>query len=119
MVMADARTPECPKCKRVAARVAQLEAIVVKLQARIEVLEAENARLRKDSSNSHKPPSSDIVKPSPPARRHGRKRRIGGQGPLERDVPPLLECGACMATVPKKGRQGCLVPWPGGRRPPR
>ena len=79
LLMADARIPECPNCKRLATRVAQLEALVLKLQARIEALEAENARLRKDSSNSHKPPSSDIVKPPPPARPGGKKRSIGGQ----------------------------------------
>jgi len=60
-------------------RIAQLEALVLKLQARIEALEAENARLRKDSSSSHKPPSSDIVKPPPSARRRSKRRRIGAQ----------------------------------------
>jgi transposase len=59
--------------------IAELEALVVKLQGRIEALEAENARLRRDSSNSHKPPSSDIVKPPPPGPRRAKKRRIGGQ----------------------------------------
>jgi len=63
--------------------VAQLKALVLKLQARIEALEAENARLRRDSSNSHKPPSSDIVKPPRP--RHGKKGKIGGQ-PVARAV---------------------------------
>jgi len=52
---------------------------VPQLQGRIEALETENARLRRDSSNSHKPPSSDIVKPRPSARAHGAKRSIGGQ----------------------------------------
>jgi transposase len=42
-------------------------------------LEAEMARLRRDSSNSHKPPSSDIVKPKPPERPSGKRRSIGGQ----------------------------------------
>ncbi len=41
-------------------------------------LEARIARLEKNSSNSHKPPSSDIVKPN--KRKAGKgKRRIGGQ----------------------------------------
>jgi transposase len=67
-----------------------LEALVLKLQARIEALEAENARLRKDSSNSHKPPSSDIVKPPPATQRHGKKRRIGGQpGHPRHERPPF------------------------------
>lgn len=50
------------------------------LRKRLEVLEAEVARLRKNSSNSSKPPSSDIVKPPKPPAPPGRgKRRIGGQ----------------------------------------
>ncbi len=36
------------------------------------------ARLEKNSSNSSKPPSSDIVNPNPPAGK-GRKRKRGGQ----------------------------------------
>ena len=36
------------------------------------------ARLEKNSSNSSKPPSSDIINPKPPAK-NGRKRKRGGQ----------------------------------------
>lgn len=50
------------------------------LRKRIEELEAEVARLKKNSSNSSKPPSSDIVKPPPPPLPDGEsKRKIGGQ----------------------------------------
>src|ERR1019366_7066682 len=49
------------------------------LLARIAELEAEVARLKKNSSNSSKPPSSDIVKPPKPPAAHGGKRKIGGQ----------------------------------------
>ncbi len=51
------------------------------LKARIAELEAEVARLKKDSSTSSKPPSSDIVKPPRLAPRKGarRKRSAGGQ----------------------------------------
>jgi transposase len=43
-------------------------------------LEAEIARLKKNSSNSSKPPSSDIVKPAQkPAKKKGKKRKRGGQ----------------------------------------
>ena len=47
---------------------------------RIKELEEENARLRKNSNNSSKPPSSDIVKPKRTARNVSRKKRKrGGQ----------------------------------------
>lgn len=59
-------------------RVATLETQVAQLLARVVMLEAELAKARKDSSNSSKPPSSDIVKPPKPKRKKG-KRRIGGQ----------------------------------------
>ncbi len=44
---------------------------------RIEQLEAQIARMRKDSSNSSKPPSSDIVKPK--LMKPKGKKKIGGQ----------------------------------------
>ncbi len=53
---------------------------MARLVERIAKLEAELARSKRDSSNSSKPPSSDIVKPpkpAPPAGESGRK--IGGQ----------------------------------------
>lgn len=58
-----------------------IEAAVAPLRARIAELEAEVARLKKDSSTSSKPPSSDIVKPPRPPATGGRrgKRRRGGQ----------------------------------------
>ena len=48
------------------------------LQQRIAELEAEVARLKKNSSNSSKPPSSDIVKPPRPPTPKG-SGKIGGQ----------------------------------------
>ncbi len=50
----------------------QLEQENVKLKERI-------AQLEKNSSNSSKPPSSDIVKPLKAIRRFGKKRKRGGQ----------------------------------------
>ena len=56
----------------------QKEQIQVLLQ-RVKDLEDEIARLKKDSSNSSKPPSSDIVKPMKLPRAVRRKRQQGGQ----------------------------------------
>jgi transposase len=65
---------------RMEERLNKLEAEVATLRKRNAELEAEVARLRKNSSNSSKPPSSDIVKPPKPPAPSGRcKRRIGGQ----------------------------------------
>lgn len=58
--------------------IAELREQIQMLHKRVEQLEEEIARLRKDSHNSSKPPSSDIVKP-PKVLRRGRKRRRGGQ----------------------------------------
>jgi transposase len=70
--------PDCPGCQVLLGRVEELSALATRLQARIEELEA---RLRQDSSNSHRPPSSD-----PPWLRpkggggKGRRRRGGQEG---------------------------------------
>lgn len=64
---------------------------IAPLQKRIAELEAEITRLKKDSRNSSKPPSSDIVKPAKavPAKRRG-KRSIGGQpGHAKRERKPF------------------------------
>jgi transposase len=64
----------------------QIQAIVneavAPLKKRIEALELENARLKRNSSNSSKPPSSDIVKPPKNAGKGSKakgKRKRGGQ----------------------------------------
>jgi hypothetical protein len=56
------------------ARIAGLEAQIVGLKTTI-------ARLQKDSRNSSKPPSSDIVKAKPEAQKnnHDKPLKIGGQ----------------------------------------
>ena len=62
------------------AQLAELLVRVAHLENRIAELEAENARARKNSSNSSKPPSSDIVKPPRPSPPKGqKKRKRGGQ----------------------------------------
>lgn len=86
--MSDAARSRCGNCKRLEARLIALEARVAELETcnaqlgtRNAELESEIARLRKNSSNSHKPPSSDVVKPKPstPPSGRGKKRRIGAQ----------------------------------------
>lgn len=62
---------QCPRC-------ADLERKFIELTARLARLEAELAKAKKNSSNSSKPPSSDIVKPPKPARKDG-KRKQGAQ----------------------------------------
>lgn len=68
----------------------QLIRMILELQQRVAKLEAEVARLRKDSSTSSKPPSSDLVKPPRPAPPAGKKRRIGGQPGHPRHERPLF-----------------------------
>src|SRR6516162_6907629 len=73
-------TPSCANCQRLQAEVDSLRAELEDLRAVVAQLQRQLAAARKDSSNSSKPPSSDIVKPpkpQPPAGRSRRKR--GGQ----------------------------------------
>lgn len=64
-------------------RIAELEAKVAELTAQV-------ARLLKNSSNSSKPPSSDIVKPPKPPAPKGGKHHIGGQpGHPRHQRPPF------------------------------
>jgi transposase len=69
----------------IAEAVAPLHTRIAVLEQRVVQLEADNARLRKNSSNSSKPPSSDITQPPSAgggggsAGSGGRKRHIGGQ----------------------------------------
>ena len=64
--------------------IARLTKQVQMLMQRIEQLEEEVARLKKDSNNSSKPPSSDIVKPKPAVRKRITKRRKRGGQPGHR-----------------------------------
>lgn len=80
--MADANSKnDCPRC-------ADLEARVASLEAHLAVLEAQLAAARKNSRNSSKPPSSDLVKPPKKQAKPGRKRKrkIGGQPGHERHL---------------------------------
>ena len=48
------------------------------LKEHIKVLEEKIARLERNSSNSSKPPSSDIINPEPKSQ-NGKKKKRGGQ----------------------------------------
>lgn len=63
----------------IAEALAPVLARVAEQDQQIAALQAEIARLKKNSSNSSKPPSSDIVKPPKDPPQGGGKRKIGGQ----------------------------------------
>jgi transposase len=69
-----AQQPGCPNCEALRQKIERLE-------AKVKALEAALAAAQKNSGNSSKPPSSDIVKPRPKSKKRGRakKRKIGGQ----------------------------------------
>lgn len=69
--------------------VQRLEARLIEQDKRIEHLENELAKYKKNSSNSSKPPSSDIVKPPRQSPGDG-KRKIGGQPGHPRHERPLF-----------------------------
>ena len=58
------------------------------LQERIAALELELAKAKKNSSNSSKPPSSDIVKPKKPPREDGEKRSAAHSRGTNRTCDP-------------------------------
>ncbi len=106
--------PSCPNCAKLQKRVAELEALVLKLQAKIEEL---TARLNQNSSNSSKPPSSDAPWRKPP-RQDSTGRKPGGQpghpGHCRVRLPPERltrvvryvpeVCEECQARLPKQAR---------------
>ncbi len=59
------------------------------------------ARLEKNSSNSSKPPSSDIINPQPPNTKK-RKRKIGGQKGHPKHTRPLFEGNEIDTTIVHK-----------------
>ena len=100
---------------RVRAENAQLHAEVAKLTEQVAKLTEQVARLSKNSSNSAKPPSSDIVKPPKPQPPKGPRRQGGQPGhpgvhrppfrPEQIDRVEQLRPSAC-----PHGHQGPLVP---------
>jgi transposase len=83
---------------------AMIEAAVAKatapLQDRIAALEAELAKAKKNSSNSSKPPSSDMVKPPKAPAKRGKKRKRGGQPGHDRHLRPAFPPEAVNDFVP-------------------
>lgn len=75
--------------------ICELSAQVETLQRRVEELERVVAGLSKNSSNSSKPPSSDITKPALKRGKKG-KRKIGGQPGHPKHERPLF-CAADIA----------------------
>ena len=96
----------------------------VALKERLETIEARLAGSRKDSSNSSKPPSSDIVKPPKPRAKKGKKRRIGGQHGHKKHeqkaIPPedvdsrheysLAECPCCAGRLRGSSKKPRIPP---------
>jgi transposase len=90
-MMSARRKNTCPNCKRLRQQVRALQAQVQALQETVRLLQGELARLRKDSSNSSKPPSSDLVKHPKPAPPPGQAQRApGGQPGHPHHQRPLL-----------------------------
>ena len=74
------------RCRQLETENAQLKAHSAQLEARLTEAQARNQQLiqalaaaKKNSRNSSKRPSSDIVKPPPKPLRKGKKRKIGAQ----------------------------------------
>jgi transposase len=61
------------------AQLAQALKTIARLEQRVRQLEGQLAQANKNSSNSSKPPSSDITKPPPQSRGPATRRKIGGQ----------------------------------------
>jgi transposase len=74
-------TSPCANCQRLQGEVDSLRVELEDLRAVVAQLQRQLAAARKDSSNSSKPPSSDIVKPLKPQPPDGQPRRKPGGQP--------------------------------------
>jgi transposase len=108
-----AEAPACPRCAELARQVEQLQELARQLQQQVRDLQA---RLDQNSSNSHKPPSSDPPwAGKKPAGKKPTGRRPGGQighaGHHRRRLPPQRvdrvvdhlprHCRHCRAALPR------------------
>lgn len=115
-VMATQSEHECQNCKRLEAIVARQEVQIARLEALVAELLERIATLEKNSSNSHKPPSSDIGKPKRDKPKGGSKRSRGAQPghkrldrtPFSQDEIDVTVSHTLDAGCPKCG--GALVP---------
>ena len=120
----DAPSPACPNCAKLAARVAELEALVATLLPLQQLLEAAHKRIKaleerlgQNSRNSHKPPSTDTRQgprpnPKPPSGRNP-GGQLGHEGKNRGLLPPdqidhfvayiPKTCENCHAPLPKPG----------------
>jgi transposase len=94
----DEQPIECPNCAKLLHRLEVLERRLAQTMGKLRDAEARIAKLQeqlagaeKDSSNSSKPPSSDITKPPP--KPSLRKRRLGGQKGHAPQQRPRFEPG--------------------------
>jgi transposase len=115
--------PECPGCRALQARLAQLEAQVVLLQSQLAKLEA---RLNQNSQNSSRPPSADPPsapqrppKPTPSGRKPGAQPGHPGK---TRFLKPIEQCHEVVSFIPEACAR-CFAPLPqapsGSALPPR
>src|SRR5690242_13003070 len=91
MIMTQPARKPCPGCLRLRQQLSALQAEISALRAEVRRLHEQLAAAHKDSSNSSKPPSSDLVKPTrPPADEDSCPRTAGGQpGHPKHERPPF------------------------------
>jgi transposase len=83
---------DCPGCAALKELVEQIRAELARLSAELAATKAELAAAKKDSTNSSKPPSSDIVKKPQDKPKQGKKRKRGAQpGHPRHERPPFAE----------------------------
>jgi len=86
------------------AALAERDALIARLMARIEALEAQVARLTRNSTNSSKPPSSDPPGVARQQRQPSGKKRGGqpGHKPHQRKLLPPEQVNALVSLLPKE-----------------
>lgn len=101
--------PDCPGCRRLTQRVAELEALARRLEAEIRDL---RAKLGVDSTNSSTPPSANPPGAPKPVVKKKSKRKRGGQPGHPHHRRPLLpveQVGECFVYLPDACK-GCGGP---------